>query len=296
MDTLEALQRKMRAAGDMRSVVKTMKGLAAVNIRQCQEAAAALGEYHRTVERAFQALLRSHPEVLAVSEEPAGGSTAVVAFGTDQGMCGAFNGRLAEHAARELAAGEREPESIHVLAVGRRISGELADAGLPPAETLPLPGSIEAVAARVQEVLLHVELWREQGRADRVWLFHHRPRGGASYQPRTVLMLPINPHWLRSLSDRKWPARSLPTFTMPWRDLLASLVRQHIFAVLYRAFAESMAAENAARLASMQAAEKNVEERLDMLTAWYHLRRQSAITEELLDVVAGFETLERQGK
>jgi F-type H+-transporting ATPase subunit gamma len=72
------------------------------------------------------------------------------------------------------------------------------------------------------------------------------------------------------------------------------LIRQYLFAVLYRALAESLASENAARLASMQAAEKNIEERSDELTARYHRRRQNAITEELLDVTAGFEVLQDQ--
>ena len=52
-----------------------------------------------------------------------------------------------------------------------------------------------------------------------------------------------------------------------------------------------MASEQAARLASMQAAERNIEERLEEMQAQYRRRRQQAITEELLDVVAGFETL-----
>ena len=72
---------------------------------------------------------------------------------------------------------------------------------------------------------------------------------------------------------------------------LSSLIRQHLFAAFYQALAGSLAAENAARLASMQAAENNIEQRLDEFTAQYHRRRQNAITEELLDVTAGFEIL-----
>jgi F-type H+-transporting ATPase subunit gamma len=88
----------------------------------------------------------------------------------------------------------------------------------------------------------------------------------------------------------------LPTFSMNWRRLLSSLIRQYLFISVYRAFAESLAAENAARLASMQAAEKNIEEQLEGLAARYHRRRQSVITEELLDVTAGFEVLEHRGR
>lgn len=76
-----------------------------------------------------------------------------------------------------------------------------------------------------------------------------------------------------------------------WEDLLTGLLRQDLFIALYRAVAEAKAAEHGARLAAMQAAEQNIEERLDQLRNEYHQLRQAEITEQLLDVVSGFEAL-----
>jgi F-type H+-transporting ATPase subunit gamma len=73
--------------------------------------------------------------------------------------------------------------------------------------------------------------------------------------------------------------------------LLYDLLGQYLFVTLYQALAESLASENAARLAAMQAAENNIEERLKDLRLQYNQLRQSTITEELLDIVAGFEAL-----
>ena len=69
-------------------------------------------------------------------------------------------------------------------------------------------------------------------------------------------------------------------------------MRQYLFVSLFGAFAESLASENASRLIAMQGAEKNIEERLDELNAHFHQQRQMSITEELLDIVAGFVALE----
>jgi hypothetical protein len=80
-------------------------------------------------------------------------------------------------------------------------------------------------------------------------------------------------------------------YTMDHERLLSRLVSQYLFAQLYRAYAESLASENASRLMTMQAAEKNIEERLDELNAVYHGQRQDAITSELLDIVSGVEAL-----
>jgi F-type H+-transporting ATPase subunit gamma len=60
--------------------------------------------------------------------------------------------------------------------------------------------------------------------------------------------------------------------------------------LLLRGLGESLAAENASRMASMQAAESNIEERAGQLQQCYHQQRQQAITAELLDVMAGYET------
>jgi F-type H+-transporting ATPase subunit gamma len=83
----------------------------------------------------------------------------------------------------------------------------------------------------------------------------------------------------------------LPTFHLEWETVFAALVRQHMFVTLYRACAESMASEEASRLAAMQNAERNIDERLQELTRAYHHQRQSSIMAELLDITAGYEAV-----
>ena len=70
-----------------------------------------------------------------------------------------------------------------------------------------------------------------------------------------------------------------------------ALVREYLFVSLFRSCAESLASENASRLASMQRAEKNIDELLEDLNRTFHRLRQSDIDEELFDVVSGFETM-----
>jgi F-type H+-transporting ATPase subunit gamma len=72
---------------------------------------------------------------------------------------------------------------------------------------------------------------------------------------------------------------------------LLALVREHIFISLFRACAESLASENASRLAAMQRADKNIDELIEHLQGAFHRLRQSGIDEELFDVISGFEAL-----
>jgi F-type H+-transporting ATPase subunit gamma len=67
-----------------------------------------------------------------------------------------------------------------------------------------------------------------------------------------------------------------------------------MFVVLHCSCTESLASEEASRLAAMQQAERNIEERLNELHAHYHQQRQSAITTELLDIIAGYAAVTAQ--
>ena len=109
------------------------------------------------------------------------------------------------------------------------------------------------------------------------------------YEPYKLQLLPLDREWLEHIESQAWRSRTLPTFTMPSDVLVASLLQQYFFISLYRAFGESLAGENASRLASMQVAEKNIEERLTEFTGQFQLKRQTAITEELLEIISAFE-------
>ncbi len=72
---------------------------------------------------------------------------------------------------------------------------------------------------------------------------------------------------------------------------LRALIREYLFIVLFRACAESLASENASRLAAMQRAEKNIDSLAKNLNRSFSLLRQNSIDEELFDVIAGFNSL-----
>ena len=74
---------------------------------------------------------------------------------------------------------------------------------------------------------------------------------------------------------------------------LRALIREYLSVSLFRACAESLASENASRLAAMQRADKNIDDLLEDLTGRFHRLRQSGIDEELFDVVSGFEALSK---
>jgi len=291
MQTIEGLKRKIQSTEDLQSVVKTMKALAAVNIRQYERAVDSLKYYNKAVEMGLRVVLRDRPEFMVGARPAPHDRLGAVIFGTDQGMVGALNEQVLTHAMETMDDLNVRNEDRIIMAVGERMKDLLEDSGQPVEAFCPVPGSVAGITPRVQETLMNIELWNRELGLDNIYLFYGTQATGAACQPYTVHLLPLDQDWILSLKTQPWPSRALPAFTMDWDRLFSSLIHEYLFVSLYRAFAESLASENASRLASMQGAEKNIEEMLSGLKTHFQQQRKMSITGELLDIVAGFEAL-----
>ena len=289
-DTAASLRRKIASAGELESVVRTMKAMAASSIGQYENAVRSLNEYYRTVQLGLVVCLRQSEPVGVTPrlEQKETGAIGAVVFGSDQGLVGQFNDVMVEFVVNTL---RNLPGKKTVWAVGERIQSRLADTDLLSGESFILPNSISAITPLVGQILIEMETQREKGEIAQVYLFHHRPKSGAIYTPVSQRLLPLDDVWWRDLAAIRWPTGNLPEVMNGRERALPALVREYLFVSLFRACAESLASENASRLAAMQRAEKNINELLEELKHTFHRLRQSAIDEELFDVVSGFEAL-----
>ncbi|MDK2745363.1 MAG: F0F1 ATP synthase subunit gamma [Nitrospira sp. BO4] len=288
-DTTASLQRKIRSAGDLQSVVRTMKALAASSISQYEQSTRALADYYRTVELGLVACFRKGgPTALIVGQQTrtATGPIGAVVFGSDQGLVGQFNDVVANFSVKTLAA---LPGTPQVWAVGERVQGRLSDVGLPLIGLFAVPNSVQAITPLVGQILVESETHHSQGKVTELHLFYNRPTAGAVYTPISQRLLPLDETWRRALAERPWPTNNLPEVIGGDATTLRALIREYLFVSLFRACAESLASENASRLAAMQRADKNIDELLEHLNGTFHRLRQSGIDEELFDVISGFE-------
>jgi F-type H+-transporting ATPase subunit gamma len=290
MPSIELLKRRIRTAGDLRSLVRTMKALAAVSIRQYERAVESLADYNRTVEMGFQILLRER-ETSLLKERGTKKCLGAVVFGSDLGMCGQFNEQIATHALEEMKKLGCEPADRACIVVGARATGYLEDGQQKVEKELAVPSSMSGITMTVQEINAILSDWWMSKKINQLYLFYNSHTSGSQYHPHTVRLLPLDLEWLQDIKMRKWPTKVLPTFTMEWDKLFPLIVRQYVFVSVFQATAESLASENASRLAAMQGAEKNIDDVLTELKLQFHQERQMAITDELLDIVAGFEAL-----
>ena len=287
--TAASLSKKIASAGDLQSVVRTMKAVAAANVGQYVQSVRALADYVRTVELGLGICFRQAETAAMVDAEPDFRRPRLlkaIVFGSDQGLVGRFNDEIADFASISLA---RLPGAPRVWAVGERVHSRLVDVGLSPMGLLPVPGSIHAVASLVGEILVQCVSVQEQG--VELHLFHQRPGAIEGCVPTSVRLLPLDKQWRDEMTRKEWPDHSLPDVIGGVPSTLRALVREYLFVSIFRACAESLASENASRLASMRRADRNIGELLEDLSTTFHAVRQSAIDEELFDVISGFEAL-----
>ena len=294
-NTTADLRRKIGGAGDLQSVVRTMKAVAASSIGQYERSVAALADYYHAVELGLGACFRESgpaPLVAEPKEKAIAGAIGAVVFGSDQGLVGQFNDVVADYAVNTLAALPAKPE---VWAVGERVHERLADSGLPVMGVFAVPNDVKAITPLVGQILLETEARQRRGEVTELHLFHNRPKSAAVYEPVSQRLLPLDEDWRHKLAALPWPTGNLPEVMGGGTATLRAFIRGYLFVSLFRACAESLASENASRLAAMQRADKNIDELLENLNRTFHGLRQNGIDEELFDVVSGFEALTTKG-
>lgn len=306
MPTQSTLHRQLQSAQELQSIVRTMKALAVGNIHQYENAVRSIATFNRTLEQGLQIFLSHYPEALQANHPLPAGRLGVVVFGSDQGMCGRFNEQIADYVIRHLSHhaghhmghhmgyGSLSAEKIQLLVVGSRIGEKLTQAGYPPSRCLAVPSALGKVSQHIQTIVMQLEDWRHTQQLECIWVFHNTPYQGLS-SPKLRQIYPLDRRFLKQLAEQPWPSRCRPVIFQQQAPLFSSLFRQFFFVRLYRACVDSLASENAHRLASMQMAEKNINERLENLHRLYQQQRQTAITSELLDIVSGFEVLNGKG-
>jgi F-type H+-transporting ATPase subunit gamma len=295
-DSTASLRRKINSAGDLLSVVRTMKAMAASSIGQYENSVSALADYYRTVELGLGACFRESGLSQQFSMMERKGQTdpdtiRAIVFGSDQGLVGQFNEVIADYAIKTLAALPGKPQ---VWAVGERVHARLADAGSPPTGLFTVPNSVQAIIPLLGQIQIESEKHWGHGESARVYVFHNRPQSAALYEPTGQRLLPLDVQWQQNLAKVHWPTGNLPEVMCCRAETLRALIREYLFISMFRACAESLVSENASRLAAMERADRNIGELLENLHGAFHRLRQSDIDEELFDVISGFEALRAQ--
>jgi F-type H+-transporting ATPase subunit gamma len=296
-DSLANLQRKIGSAGELLSVVRTMKAIAAASVSDYEKSVVALADYYKTVQLGLHACLiqqtlnQDANAIKTISEKSK--FITVVIFGSDQGLVGQFNNVIVDFMIEKVS---KMPVKPTIWAVGERVESRLIDSDFQPTSKFVVPTSVNAIGALVTQILLQGETLQTQHPGTQFFLFYNRLKTTGFYEPTYQQLLPLDKKWKDDLIGIEWPSVNLSEIVGGYLGTLRSLIAEYLFVSIFRACAESLASENSSRLSSMQRADKNIADLVSTLNGKFHKLRQSAIDDELFDVISGFEALNVKGR
>ena len=291
MASLIDIRRRLRSVKSTQQITKAMKMVAAAKLRRAQDRVVGARPYAKLLGNVLASVTAHAGEVkhplMAVRQEK---RVVIVVVAGDRGLCGAFNTNV-HRATMHLLDAHPEWTEVRILPVGKKAVDYWKRRKYPLTEQT-YPGiftSLKYENAREIAASLAEEFVAE--RIDAVYVVVNEFRSVLSQVVHTAKLLPLSPE----------PAAAAPAaessaleyiFEPDAKTILASLLPRYLDFTVYRALAESAAAEMGARMTAMGAATKNAGEMIDKLTLTYNRARQARITKELIEIVSGAAALE----
>ncbi len=274
-ERLAELESRISSVHELHEIVSAMRGLAAMRIQEAERSLASTRAYADIVRASLSRAISLLPETSRISTRSSRAPTGIILFGAEHGLAGDFNNRMIR--------GIRKNGPSLLFVVGTRGAIACRERGLSVAWSCPMATHVSTVTTTARRI--SEELYRRfsRGEVSGVGIVVARFDGGTRSTVRLRTLLPVD------LPPEKVRTGLPPLVNLPPMDLVERMLEEYFFARLAHAAMESFASENAARLATMQAARRNVEEKLDDLRMAARAVRQEEITAELLDIVTGAE-------
>ncbi len=314
MPNLKAIRDRIQSVKNTKKITEAMFLVAAAKVRRAQEQVTATRPFADTLAEVLYGLknrLQFEEADLPLLKQREVGSVGLLVITGDRGLCGGYNTnaiRRAEQRAQELQAEEID---YRFIIVGRKATQYFERRGAPIDQSYTgleqIPSAAEA--SKIADQLLSLFLSET---VDRVELIYTRFVSLISSQPVVQTLLPLIPQGLEVEDDEIFrlitregkleverEKVSTPVSRFPQEmifeqnpvQILDALLPLYLNNQLLRALQESAASELAARMTAMNNASENASELIGTLTLSYNKARQAAITQELLEVVAGANAL-----
>jgi F-type H+-transporting ATPase subunit gamma len=314
MANLKAIRDRIKSVKNTRKITEAMRLVAAARVRRAQEQVTATRPFADALAQVLyglQSRLKFEDVELPLLQQREVKSIALLVISGDRGLCGGYNNniiRKAEIRAQELAA---EGKDYKMVIVGRKAMQYFKRRNYPIDATYTgleqIPTSVEA--AQIGDELLSLFLSET---VDRVEMIYTKFVSLVSSTPAIQTLLPLDPQGLEAADDEIFRLTSrggnfevtrekvatqvadLPRdmiFEQDPEQILDALLPLYLNNQILRSLQESAASELAARMTAMSNASDNATDLLGRLTLVYNKARQSAITQQLLEVVGGAEAL-----
>ena len=291
MSTLRELKSRIGSVASTQKTTSAMKMISSAKMHKFTAQHQRLMPYRNMVQSVIGHLLATDVEfsspLIATREVK---KVAMVVFGSDDGLCGAFNTYVLKFLLEAVAAAKEKfgkDVAITVIPVGKKIAKALNGVKKPQYKVQ----MVDYMNTRSTGDQLHdfTDMLRTSfldGTFDQVDLVYMHFKSTSRQIPTREQMLPVSYEALAESADKK--AACAPCIFEPdANSIFNSVLPLFIRSMMQEVFVESSASEQAARVMAMQTASDNAKELLEDLNLEYNKLRQQGITTELLDIIGG---------
>jgi F-type H+-transporting ATPase subunit gamma len=315
MANLKAIRDRIQSVKNTKKITEAMRLVAAAKVRRAQQQVIATRPFADKLAQvlySLQSRLKFADATSPLLQQRQVKCVGLLVVTGDRGLCGGYNSSIIRKA--ELRAKELKAQGLdyRFVTVGRKATQYFQRRNQPIDATYTgleqIPTSVEA--GKVADELLSLFLSET---VDRVELVYTKFVSLIASRPVIQTLLPLTPQGLEVPDDEVFrlttrggsfaverekltsTAQPLSTDTVFEQDpnqILDALLPLYLNNQLLRSLQESAASELAARMTAMNNASDNAKELIGTLTLTYNKARQSAITQEILEVVGGAEALQ----
>lgn len=287
MATTRELRRRIRSVKNVAQITRAVQMVASSKIRRAQERVLAARPYSEQLLTLLSRLSSQAEgqEDLPLMRSRTVRSVGIVVVTPDKGLAGALSANVNRRAGQLAAELRREHEGdlpIRFIAVGRKARDFL----LRSRQTLiaeftglgdqPGQADVRSIARAITDAYLNEEV-------DRVLLVYPRYISTIAQTPTVVQLLPVRPP--EDVEDEGPPPQYI--FEPDATTIFAELLPRYIETLIYQPLLETVASFYSAQMVAMKNATDNATDLLADYTLAYNKARQSAITTQILEVVAG---------
>jgi len=301
--TQRDVKNRIGSVKNIQKITRAMEMVAAARLRRAEQRIEALRPYARAIRRMTrQAAAAAGSEISGLpilKEHETENNVALLLVTGDRGLAGAFNSQIIRAGLRAAREHEDDGRSVRYSAVGRRGVSTLNFRGKDPIGYVGFTDRPSYADAReIAEDLVAAYI---DDKIDRVEIFYNGYISPLTQEVRRETLLPLQQATILEGSERDregaydedddTPHHALVEYEPDPEEILARLIPDYVEISVYRALLESTASEHGARMTAMRNASENAGELIEDLTLEMNRARQAEITQEIMEVVAGAESL-----
>ena len=263
-------------------ITKAMEMVAASKMRKAQERMLATRPYAAKIQNVVSHLAHAHPEYrhpYLIEREAK--RVGLIIISTDRGLCGGLNINLFKSVITAMKEWDAAGLEIDLTLIGSKSNAFFKRLGANITATATHLGDAPSIVELIGTVKVMLDSY-EAGSIDHLYIVYNEFENTMSQQPVLKQLIPVTGEADEQL-DTHWDYIYEPDS----KPVMDALMIRYIESLVYQSVVENVACEQAARMVAMKSATDNADDLIDELQLIYNKARQTAITQEISEIVSG---------